>query len=43
VIVPVDGSSSESLYAEQAAAWLLTRAPGVAQQVTPTKIDMIKF
>ena len=43
VIVPVDGSSSESLYAEQAAAWLLTHAPGVAQQVTLTKIDMIKF
>jgi nicotinamidase-related amidase len=43
VIVPVDGSSSESLYAEQAAAWLLTHAPGVAQQVTLTKIDMIKL
>jgi nicotinamidase-related amidase len=43
VIVPVDGSSSESLYAEQAAVWLLTHAPGVAQQVTLTKIDMIKF
>jgi nicotinamidase-related amidase len=43
VIVPVDGSSSESLYAEQAAAWLLSHAPGVAQQVTLTTIDMIKF
>ena len=43
VIVPVDGSSSESLYAEQAAAWLLTHAPGVAQQVTLTRMDMIKF
>ena len=43
VIVPVDGSSSKSLYAEQAAAWLLSHAPGVAQQVTLTTIDMIKF
>ena len=43
VIVPVDGSSSESLYAEQAAAWLLSHAPGVAQQVTLTTIEMIKF
>jgi nicotinamidase-related amidase len=43
VIVPVDGMSSESLYAEQAAAWLLAHAPGVAQQVTLTRIDMIKF
>jgi nicotinamidase-related amidase len=43
VIVPLDGSSSESLYAEQAAAWLLSHAPGVAQQVTLTTIDRIKF
>jgi nicotinamidase-related amidase len=43
VIVPLDGSSSESLYAEQAAAWLLSHAPGVAQNVTLTTIDMIKF
>jgi hypothetical protein len=39
----LDGTSSESLYAEPAAAWRLTHAPGVAQQVTLTKIDMIKF
>jgi nicotinamidase-related amidase len=43
VIVPVDGASSESLYAEQAVAWLLTHAPGVAQKATLTKVDMIKF
>jgi nicotinamidase-related amidase len=43
VIMPVDGSSSESLYAEQAAAWLLSHAPGVAQNVTLTTIDQIKF
>jgi nicotinamidase-related amidase len=43
VIVPVDGASSENLYAEQAVAWLLARAPGVSQQTTLTKFDMIKF
>jgi nicotinamidase-related amidase len=43
VIVPVDGASSESLYAEQAVAWLLTHAPGVAQHVTLTRADMMKF
>jgi nicotinamidase-related amidase len=43
VVVPVDGASSESLYAEQAVAWLLTHAPGVAQQVTLTRADMMKF
>jgi nicotinamidase-related amidase len=43
VIVPVDGASSENLYAEQAVAWLLTHAPGVAAQTTLTKIDMLKF
>ncbi|HLH98957.1 MAG TPA: isochorismatase family cysteine hydrolase [Xanthobacteraceae bacterium] len=43
VIAPVDGSSSESLYAEQAVAWLLSHAPGVAQNVTLTSIDQIKF
>jgi nicotinamidase-related amidase len=43
VIVPVDGASSENLYAEQAAAWLLTHAPGLAAQTTLTKVDMMKF
>jgi len=38
VIVPVDGASSENLYAEQAVAWLLTHAPGVAQQLTLTSV-----
>jgi nicotinamidase-related amidase len=42
-IVPVDGASSENLYAEQAVAWLLARAPGVSQQTTLTKFDMMKF
>jgi nicotinamidase-related amidase len=43
VVVPVDGASSENLFAEQAVAWLLARAPGVSQQTTLTKFDMIKF
>jgi nicotinamidase-related amidase len=43
VIVPVDGASSESVYAEQAVAWLLSHAPGVAQNTTLTRFDMIKF
>jgi nicotinamidase-related amidase len=42
-IVPVDGASSENLFAEQAVAWLLARAPGVSQQTTLTKFDMMKF
>jgi nicotinamidase-related amidase len=43
VIVPVDGASSENLYAEQAVAWLLSHAPGVAQQVTLTSVGMMTF
>jgi len=43
VIVPVDGMSSENLYFEQYTAYHLTQAPGVAQQVTLTKFDMIQF
>ncbi len=43
VIVPVDGATSENTFAEQAVAWLLARAPGVANNVTLTKFDMMKF
>ena len=43
VIVPVDGMSSENTYFEQYTAYHLTNAPGVAQQVTLTKFDMIQF
>ncbi len=43
VIVPIDGASSESLFAEQAVVWLLANSPGVAQQTTLTSFDMIKF
>jgi nicotinamidase-related amidase len=41
VIVPVDGMSAPSLYAEQAAAWVLANAPGVGQNTTLTRFDMI--
>jgi nicotinamidase-related amidase len=43
VVVPVDGASSENLYAEQAVAWLFAKAPGVSAQTTLTRFDMIKF
>lgn len=42
VIVPVDGMSSENTYFEQYTAYHMTGAPGVAQQVTLTRSDMIK-
>lgn len=43
VIVPVDGSTAENLFAEQAVTWILANAPGVSAQVTLTKLDMMKF
>ena len=43
VVVPVDGSTSENLFAEQAVTWILSRAPTVSNNVTLTKFDMIKF
>ena len=43
VIVPVDGMSSENTYFEQYTAYHLTNAPGVGQNVTLTRIDMIKY
>jgi nicotinamidase-related amidase len=42
-VVPVDGMSSASLYAEQTVAYLLTHAPTIANRVTLTRSDMIKF
>ena len=43
VIVPVDGMSAESTYAEQYVAWNMVNAPRVSTQSVLTKIDMIKF
>jgi nicotinamidase-related amidase len=42
VIIPVDGMSAENAYFEQYTAYHLANSPGVGQQVTLTKIDMIK-
>ena len=43
VIVPVDGMSAESTYAEQYVAWNIANAPRVSNQSVLTKIDMIKY
>jgi nicotinamidase-related amidase len=46
VVVPVDGMSSQNantLYSEQYTAWHLANGPGLANNVTLTRIDMIKF
>ena len=42
VIVPVDGMSAETTYYEQYTAVHLATSPGIGQQVTLTKIDMVK-
>jgi nicotinamidase-related amidase len=42
VIIPVDGMSAENTYFEQYTAYHLANAPGVGQEVTLTKMDMIK-
>lgn len=43
VIVPVDGMSSSTLYAEQYVCWHLLNAPGSRRRTTLTKIDMIEI
>ena len=43
VIVPVDGVSSSTTYAEQYTAWHLANAPRIGAQVTLTKIDLIRY
>lgn len=43
VIVPVDGVSAESAYAEQYTAWHLAYGPVFSRNVTLTKLDMVKF
>ena len=43
VIVPVDGMSAGTLYAEQYTAWHLINAPGSRRRTTLTKFDMIDF
>jgi nicotinamidase-related amidase len=41
VIVPVDGMSAGTLYAEQYTAWHLLNAPGTRARASLTKLDMI--
>jgi nicotinamidase-related amidase len=43
VIVPVDGMSGDSTYAEQFTAWQLVNGPGLADKVKLTRTDMIGF
>jgi nicotinamidase-related amidase len=43
VIVPVDGVSADTPYAEQYTAWHLANAPLVSNAVTLTTIGDIKF
>ncbi|ACU91411.1 cysteine hydrolase [Desulfomicrobium baculatum] len=41
VIVPVDGMSAGTLYAEQYTAWHLLNAPGTRARASLTRLDMI--
>ena len=41
VIVPVDGMSAGTLYAEQYTAWHLLNAPGTRARTSLTRLDMI--
>jgi nicotinamidase-related amidase len=43
VIVPFDGVSAGTLYAEQYTAWHLVNAPGSRRHTTLTRFDMIGF
>lgn len=43
VVVPVDGMSAGTLYAEQYTAWHLINAPGSRRRTTLTRFDMIEF
>jgi nicotinamidase-related amidase len=43
VVVPVDGTASASLYAEQYVAWHLMNAPGVRGNVVLTRSDLISL
>jgi nicotinamidase-related amidase len=43
VIVPVDGVSSSTAYAEQYTAWHLANAPRIGAQVTLTRSDLVSF
>lgn len=43
VVVPIDGMSGDTLYAEQYTAWHLANTQRVMQRVTLTTVDMIGY
>jgi nicotinamidase-related amidase len=43
VVVPIDGMSAGTLYAEQYTAWHLVNAPGSRRRTTLTRFDLIQF
>jgi nicotinamidase-related amidase len=43
VIVPIDGMSAGTLYAEQYTAWHLINAPGSRRRTTLTSFELIEF
>jgi nicotinamidase-related amidase len=43
IIVPVDGMSAGTLYAEQYTAWHLVNAPGSRKRTTLSRFEMINF
>lgn len=43
VILPVDGLSSSTAYAEQYSVWHLANAPRIGPQTTVTRSDMVSF
>lgn len=43
VIVPVDGMSADTPYAEQYTAWHMLNSPGTRNKVTLTNLDLIKI
>ncbi|MEW6594202.1 MAG: hypothetical protein AB1413_04940 [Thermodesulfobacteriota bacterium] len=43
MVVPLDGMTSATLYAEQYTAWHLMNAPGTKGKVILTLSDLMKF
>lgn len=43
VVVPVDGMSADSHYAEQYTCWHLANGPGTRRQTTLTRVNLIRF
>ncbi len=43
VVIPVDGMSSSTLYAEQYVAWNMTHAPWIGQKTALTTLEGLKF